>query len=84
VATQSSPDIVDSRYEAAAACTVCGTDVAAGEGATIRYQGHSLRFRCRGCLSRSEIDPQRYLARRPEPCCHDERRESPWSEWTCD
>lgn len=74
--------VVDSRLEPAARCLVCGNDVPTGEGMTAVYAGMRLRFRCPGCLTRFQADPDRYLAGHPEGCCRDEECASPISEWS--
>ena len=76
--------VVDSRYEAAAQCLVCGNDIPAGEGLTARYRERTLRFKCPGCLRRFEAAPERYLSDHEAGCCKDEDSSSPASEWTCD
>ncbi len=76
--------IVDSRYQAAARCVVCGNEIDAGEGLTARYQGRTLRFKCPGCFTRFEADPQRYLAGHEPACCAEGHGGSPPSEWRCD
>lgn len=75
--------IVDSRYDPAAACLVCGGMIEAGEGITARYRGRTLRFRCRGCLDRFLADPPRFLSSHEPECCASDHAESPASEW-CD
>jgi|GEM_PF-2814695 YHS domain. len=76
--------VVDSRYQAAAHCVVCGNDIPAGEGVTAQYQGRTLRFKCPGCYARFEADPDRYLAGHEVECCNAEHDISPASEWRCD
>jgi len=77
-------EVVDSRYRGAARCAVCGNQVDAGEGVTAIYRGRVLRFKCQGCVTRFERDPERFLGA-PEPtCCGREEAESPASEWRCD
>ena len=75
--------IVDSRYDPAAACLVCGGLIEAGDGITARYRGRTLRFRCRACVDRFVADPERYLGAHQPECCAKDRAESPASEW-CD
>ncbi len=77
-------DIRTSRLESSTTCLVCGNDIAAGEGLTARYGNRTLRFKCPGCLSRFEADPERYLAGHEAGCCNDEQEPSPPSEWRCD
>ena len=62
----------NSRHEPAAQCQVCGKDVPAGEGLTVRYGERTLRLKCPGCLSRFEADPERYLAGEAGECCAEE------------
>ena len=76
--------IRNSPLEPAARCLVCGNDIPAGEGLTTRYGDRTLRFKCMGCLTRFEADPERYLAGHEAGCCRDEREHSPASEWRCD
>lgn len=73
-----------SRLESSATCLVCGNDIPAGEGLTARYGDRTLRFKCAGCLSRFEADPERYLEGQPQPCCEGTHDQSPASEWRCD
>lgn len=76
--------IRDSRLESSATCLVCGNDIPAGEGLTARCGERTLRFKCPGCLSRFEADPERYLAGHEAECCSGEHEDSPASEWRCD
>ena len=76
--------IPNSTLEPAARCMVCGNDIAAGEGVTTRYAERTLRFKCPGCLSRFEADPERYLTGAEAACCNGEHDHSPPSEWRCD
>ncbi len=76
--------IRNSRLEPSATCLVCGNDIPAGEGLTARYGERTLRFKCPGCLSRFEADPERYLAGHEAECCNGEHEHSPASEWRCD
>lgn len=76
--------IRNSTYESAARCMVCGNDILAGGGLTARYAERTLRFKCAGCLSRFEADPERYLAGHEAGCCNEEHEQSPSSEWRCD
>jgi hypothetical protein len=80
----SSVVIRDSRLEASACCLVCGSDIPAGEGLTARYGERTLRFKCPGCLTRFEADPERYLAGHEAGCHKDQQESSPASEWRCD
>ena len=81
MASVSSIVIRNSRLEAAAQCVVCGSDIAAGEGLTARYGERTLRFKCPGCLSRFEADPERFLAQPQAGCCNGKHDHSPASEW---
>jgi hypothetical protein len=76
--------VLDSRYQSAASCLVCGNEIPDGEGVTASYGERTLRFKCPGCVSRFEADPERYLAGHEAGCCRDERGASPASEWRCD
>ena len=80
------PSIViwNSELEPSARCLVCGNDIPAGRGLTARYRERTLRFKCQGCLTRFEADPERYLAGHEVGCCSDEHERSPASEWRCD
>ena len=75
--------MVDSREALAARCTVCGNEIAAGEGLTAWYGDRILRFKCPGCLARFETDPGRYLASHEAGCCRQHDEASPASEWRC-
>ena len=81
MASASSIVIRNSRFEAAGQCVVCGSDIAAGEGLTARYGERTLRFKCPGCLSRFEADPERFLAQPEAGCCNGEHDHSPATEW---
>ena len=74
--------IRNSRLEPSARCLVCGNDIPAGEGLTARYGERTLRFKCPGCLTRFEADPERFLAGHGEGCCQGDAECSPMSEWT--
>ncbi len=77
--------IRDSTFETAARCVVCGGDVPAGEGLTARYGERTLRFKCPGCLSRFEADPERFLSGHPVGSCEGgDHHHWPASEWACD
>ena len=76
--------LVNSRHQPAARCLVCSNDISAGEGVTAQYQGRILRFKCPGCYTRFEADPERYLAGSEETCCEGWHGHSPASEWRCD
>jgi YHS domain-containing protein len=76
--------VVDSRDAPAASCVVCGNDISAGEGVTAHYHGRTLRFKCPGCYTRFEADPERYLAGQRQSCCDGKHDHSPASEWRCD
>lgn len=76
--------VVDSRDEPAASCVVCGNDIPAGEGVTALYGDRTLRFKCPGCYTRFEADPERFLAGRQQSCCGGNHDHSPASEWQCD
>lgn len=72
--------VVDSRYEPAASCLVCGKNVPAGEGVTAHYEDRVLRFKCQGCYTRFQADPLRYLTGHAASCC-DEPPPTHFSEW---
>ena len=76
--------VVHSQGQPSASCVVCGNIVPAGEGVTATYQGRTLRFRCPGCYSRFQADPERFLAGGQGGCCRGEHDHSPASEWRCD
>ncbi len=69
--------VIDSAQEGAAACVVCGDQIAAGRGVTARYGGRTLRFCCQGCLGRFAEDPDGFLAGYTEQWCSDLRSDSP-------
>lgn len=76
-------DVLDSTYQPAARCVVCGNDIGAGEGVTARYGDRTLRFKCPGCLARFRSDPDRFLADHQAGCCSDgDAGCSPQSEWS--
>jgi hypothetical protein len=77
-------ELLDSRYQEAAACVVCGSEISAGEGLTASYRGRTARLKCAGCLERFEVEPMRYSTGHPNGCCQADRGQSPASEWTCD
>ena len=74
--------VVDSRDQASALCLVCGNDIPAGEGVTASYQGQTLRFKCPGCFSRFQANPEPFLAGQTGGCCGGEHEHSPASEWS--
>ena len=76
--------IRNSRLESSATCLVCGNDIPAGEGLTARYGERTLRFKCAGCLTRFESEPERYLTGNEAGCGEGQRDSSPASEWRCD
>ena len=76
--------VLSSRDEPGAVCVVCGNDIPAGEGITASYRGQTLRFKCPGCYSRFQTDPERFLAGGQDGCCNGEHDHSPASEWRCD
>jgi hypothetical protein len=75
--------VVDSRDEGSASCVVCGNTILAGGGFTVRHGQRTMRFKCVGCLSEFEADPERFLAADGAECCSGEHAHSPASEW-CD
>ena len=76
--------VLDSRDQSQARCIVCGNDIAAGGGVTARYGGQMLRFKCPGCFSRFESDPELFLSGASGRCCGGVHNQSPPSEWTCE
>ena len=73
--------VLDSRDQPAATCVVCENDIAAGQGVTASYSGRILRFKCPGCLSRFQAEPERFLAGQTGGCCGGAHDHSPASEW---
>ena len=74
--------LIDSRGQAAAPCIVCGSEIGPDEGITATFGGRTLRFKCDGCLSRFQADPDRYLAGPAGGCCGGAHDHSPASEWS--
>lgn len=74
--------VVSSADQTAAVCLVCGNDIAAGEGVTASYEGRTLRFKCPGCFSRFQANPQPFLAGQTGDCCGGAHDHSPASEWS--
>lgn len=74
--------VLDSGGQAAGVCLVCGNDIAAGEGVTASYRGRVLRFKCPGCFSRFQADPEPFLAGHTGGCCGGAHDHSPASEWS--
>lgn len=73
--------VLDSSDQMAAVCIVCGNDIAAGQGVTASYGGRVLRFKCPGCFSRFQADPEPFLAGQTRGCCGGTHDHSPGSEW---
>ena len=73
--------VLDSQDQPAGACAVCSNEVPAGQGITASYLGRILRFKCPGCFSRFQADPDRFLAGRSGGCCGGAHDHSPASEW---
>lgn len=73
--------VLDSQGQPGATCVVCGNDIAAGQGVTASYLGRTLRFKCPGCFSRFQADPDRFLAGQTGGCCGGAHDHSPASEW---
>lgn len=69
--------VLDPGHGGPARCLVCGSDIPAGEGLTVRLGDRTLRFKCPTCLKRFEADPDRYLTRGPDGCCQDDGRGGP-------
>lgn len=76
--------MLDVRLQGPDRCLVCGNEIGPGEGVTAVHGERTLRFKCPGCLTRFEADPQRYLAGEAGGCCKEEGAHSPASEWRCD
>jgi len=74
--------VLNSADQPAATCLVCGNEIPAGEGVTASYRGRTLRFKCPGCVSRFEADPEPFLAGRTGGCCGGAHEHSPASEWS--
>ena len=74
--------VLDSRGQSAAHCVVCGNDILAGEGVTAAYHGRILRFKCAGCFSRFQANPEPFLAGKTGGCCDGAHDHSPMSEWS--
>ena len=74
--------VLDSANQTAAVCLVCGNDVVAGEGVTAVYRGRTLRFKCPGCFSRFEANPEPFLAGQTGGCCGGAHDHSPATEWS--
>lgn len=73
---------VDSGRMPATSCLVCDNEVPAGEGITAVLGGRTLRFKCPGCVTRFEADPERYLAGQTTGCCKDGHADAPViSDW---
>lgn len=73
--------VLESSGQAAGECLVCGNDIAVGEGVTASYQGRILRFKCPGCFTRFQADPEPFLAGHAGGCCGGAHDHSPASEW---
>lgn len=63
--------VLDPGHGEPAQCLVCGSDIPAGAGLTVRYGDRTLGFKCPTCLKRFEADPDRYLSGGPDGCCRD-------------
>jgi hypothetical protein len=75
--------LVTSDNEPAARCLVCGNEIPAGDGITVRSEEETLRFRCLGCMARFEADPARYLSDHATDGCRMVDAECPpMSEWS--
>ncbi|MGK2849377.1 MAG: hypothetical protein ACSLFN_00460 [Candidatus Limnocylindrales bacterium] len=77
--------VIASAGQPVADCEVCGSEIAAGHGLTVRSGDRTLRFSCLGCLARYRADPSQFFSGSVGACCHGEHSAiSPASEWSCD
>jgi len=68
--------VLDTLDQGSATCIVCGNEIPPGGGVTARYGDRTLRFKCPGCVTRFEADPERYLAGNVAGCCGGEHAHS--------
>ena len=73
--------VLDAPDQGPATCLVCGNEILAAEGVTAQYGDRTLRFKCLGCLTRFEADPERDLEGTAPGCCNGGHDDSPASEW---
>lgn len=77
--------VLESAGQPASECEVCGSEIAAGQGLTVRSGDRTMRFSCPGCLARYRADPSQFFAGTEAACCHGQHAAaSPASEWSCD
>lgn len=77
--------VLESAGQPASECEVCGSEIEAGQGLTIRSGDRTIRFSCPGCLTRYRADPGQFFAGTETACCGGQHRTtSPASEWSCD
>ncbi|MFP5343934.1 MAG: hypothetical protein ACLGIJ_13600 [Candidatus Limnocylindria bacterium] len=77
--------VVDSAGQPASECAVCGSEIEAGQGVTVRSGQRTLRFKCPACLARYRADPDQFFSGGAASCCSGEHAAaSPASEWCCD
>lgn len=77
-------ELLDSRYQEAAARAVCGCEISAADGLTASDGGRTGRLKVASCFEGFEVDPIRDSTGHPHGCCQADRGQSPASEWTCD
>lgn len=77
--------VLESAGQPASECEVCGSEIEAGQGLTVRSGDRTLRFKCPVCLARYQSDPDQFFAGSAAPCCSAEPAAAPLaSEWCCD
>ena len=76
--------VVDSAGQPAADCDVCGSEIEAEGGLTVRHGGRTMRFKCHGCLARPRADLKRILSGSGAAWCNGKHGASPASEWSGD
>lgn len=77
--------VLESAGQPASECEVCGSEIAAGQGLTVRSGDLTMRFSCPGCLARYRADPTRFFTGSETACCDGSHpATSPASEWPCD
>lgn len=78
-------EVLESAGQPASECEVCGSEIAAGQGLTVRSGDRTMRFSCPSCLARYRADPSRFFAGTQAACCAGRHAAtSPASEWSCD
>lgn len=77
--------VLESDGQPSSECEVCGSEIAAGDGLTVRSGDRTMRFSCPGCLARYRADPSQFFAATGTACCDGQHMAtSPASEWSCD